>query len=120
MIKSVSFTIYEKSKATLRARTNLQGDTLSTLTPLATISGGCSGAFIAFLSCPLELVKIQRQLEQVLLKEQALRNGDGNMQRAESSSLRAAGQIIKRKGFFGLWSGLKLHSGKMDRRCLKG
>ncbi|ORZ17204.1 mitochondrial carrier domain-containing protein [Absidia repens] len=113
MIKSVSFTVYEKSKSFFRTHTDLQGDTLRTLTPLTTISGGCSGAFVAFLSCPLELVKIQRQLEQVLLKQQFIQNGgSGNPPAMESSSIRAARQIIQRKGFFGLWNGLRCHSAR--------
>ncbi|KAI8099849.1 mitochondrial carrier domain-containing protein [Halteromyces radiatus] len=109
MIKSVSFTVYESSKTFFRTHTSLQGDTLRTMTPLATISGGCSGAFVAFLSCPLELVKIQRQLEQVLLKQQ---QAVGNAVTVESSSWRAAKKIVQRKGIFGLWNGLPCHSAR--------
>ncbi|ORX61532.1 mitochondrial carrier [Hesseltinella vesiculosa] len=104
-IKSLSFTVYENSKAFLRSQTSLDGQSLSTLMPLATLGGACAGAWTSVFSCPLELVKIQRQLE--VLMQQA--NG---VQTVESSSLRAATQIVKRHGMFGLWNGLGCQSAR--------
>ncbi|KAI8377605.1 mitochondrial carrier domain-containing protein [Radiomyces spectabilis] len=104
IIKSVSFSVYEGTKQKLKSH-GLHGDTLPSLIGLATLSGAASGAFTAMLSCPLELVKIQRQLEQVML---ASRLASG--QPVESSSWNAAKQIVRRKGVFGLWSGLGCHS----------
>ncbi|KAI8142876.1 mitochondrial carrier domain-containing protein [Fennellomyces sp. T-0311] len=102
-IKSVAFTVYEGTKHRLRHYPGLEGDTLGSLTALASISGAASGAFIAVLSCPLELVKIQRQLEQMIAKEKSL-------EAPKSSSWNAARQIVRRKGVFGLWSGLRCHT----------
>ncbi|KAI9248300.1 mitochondrial carrier domain-containing protein [Phascolomyces articulosus] len=102
-IKSVSFSIYEGTKYRLRHYPGLHGQTLGSLTALASISGASSGAFIAILSCPLELIKIQRQLEQMIAKEKGL-------PAISSSSWNAARQIVQKKGVFGLWSGLRCHT----------
>ncbi|KAI9018601.1 mitochondrial carrier domain-containing protein [Phycomyces nitens] len=109
IIKSVSFSIYENTKARLKEQ-GIKGDTLSSTIGLSMLSGGASGAFIALLSCPLELVKIQRQLEYMAMKEQAALGVENGPVR--SSSLYAAQQIVKRKGIFGLWTGVRLHSGR--------
>ncbi|KAI8969811.1 mitochondrial carrier domain-containing protein [Pilobolus umbonatus] len=110
IIKSVSFSIYEKSKATLQADYGLRKDTAMSLFTLATISGSISGAFIALLSCPLELVKIQRQLELVLLKDQITNNTIPPS--ASSNSWTAVRNIIQKKGILGLWSGVSCHSAR--------
>ncbi|KAI8073246.1 mitochondrial carrier domain-containing protein [Gongronella butleri] len=107
-IKSISFTVYENSKSVLRAHTSLDGQSLSTMIPLATMSGACSGAFVSFFSCPLELVKIQRQLEMVLQRG----SGNGDVVMRESSSWHAVRQIVARKGPLGLWNSLGLHSAR--------
>ncbi|OAD72993.1 hypothetical protein PHYBLDRAFT_113141, partial [Phycomyces blakesleeanus NRRL 1555(-)] len=110
IIKSVSFSIYENTKARLKEQ-GIKGDTLQSTFGLSMLSGGASGAFIALLSCPLELVKIQRQLEYVAMKEQAAL-GVVTGGPVRSSSLYAAQQIVSRKGILGLWTGVRLHSGR--------
>jgi len=68
IIKSVSFSVYEETKKFLRERSALfNGDSLMSVAAISTLGGAASGSFIATLSCPLELVKIQKQLEQLLL-----------------------------------------------------
>lgn len=113
IIKSVSFSIYEGTKKSLIANKGYKNDTLPEVLKISSISGGVSGAFIALLSCPLELVKIQRQLEQVMMKSEveAGRQLSAN-ELAQSSSWKAVKQIVQRKGVFGLWSGVGCHSGK--------
>lgn len=112
IIKSVSFSIYEGTKRSLIENREFTNDTLFSTWKLASVSGGVSGAFIALLSCPLELVKIQRQLEQVVLKNQIAAGEVSANEVVQSSSWRAVKQIVQRKGAFGLWSGLGCHSGK--------
>ncbi|KAI7861738.1 mitochondrial carrier domain-containing protein [Spinellus fusiger] len=109
IIKSASFSIYETSKRQLRAQ-GLHGTTLPSMMALSGLSGGVCGAFIALLSCPLELVKIQRQLEHMTMKEAAVM-GQGSAP-VRSSSLYAVQQIIQQRGFLGLWTGVRLHSGR--------
>lgn len=113
IIKSVSFSIYEGTKKSLVVNRGYKYNTLPEVLQVSAISGGVSGAFIALLSCPLELVKIQRQLEQVLLKSQ-IEAGQQLSANAltQSSSWKAVKQIVQRKGVFGLWSGVGCHSGK--------
>lgn len=108
-IKSVAFSVYEGTKHRLKHYRGLEGDTLGSLSMLASLSGASSGAFIAVLSCPLELVKIQRQLEQMVAKETAGSSSNNN-NNSNSNSWHAARQIVRRKGFFGLWSGLRCHT----------
>lgn len=109
IIKSVSFTIYENTKASLQTDYGFKKDTPWSLLTLSTISGSVSGAFIALLSCPLELVKIQRQLEQVLMKDQMMVNAHSP---ANSNSWTAVKQIVKQRGILGLWSGVSCHSAR--------
>jgi hypothetical protein len=68
IIKSVSFSVYESSKTFLRERSAIfNGESLMSVAAISTLAGAASGSFIATFSCPLELVKIQKQLEQLLL-----------------------------------------------------
>ncbi|KAI9594608.1 mitochondrial carrier domain-containing protein [Syncephalis fuscata] len=71
VLRATSFSVYERSKAKLR---DLYGrpENIFNLGAIAFIAGGTSGAAIAALSCPFELVKIQRQL-QVLVWEQRVK-----------------------------------------------
>jgi hypothetical protein len=42
---------------------------------ISTFAGSASGAFIATLSCPFELVKVQKQLEYLLLQTSSISTG---------------------------------------------
>jgi hypothetical protein len=112
IIKSIAFTVYEGTKKTLLTNHGFKDDTIPSVLKLATLSGSVSGAFIALFSCPLELVKIQRQLEQMVLKSQIEAGQIAANEVVRSNSWIAAKQIVQRKGFFGLWSGVGCHSGK--------
>ncbi|KAI8973514.1 mitochondrial carrier domain-containing protein [Mycotypha africana] len=123
IIKSVSFSVYEETKKNLLSapKSNFRYDTLGSVMTVSSLSGGVSGAFIALLSCPLELVKIQRQLELVMLREMqhninqsttSVTTSTAIDQRQQASSWKAVKKIVQRKGIFGLWNGLACHSGK--------
>src|SRR5690606_20399618 len=71
IIKSISFSVYENTKYQLRTYTSIDGSTIPSLVQLTFTSGAVSGGVIALLSCPLELVKIQRQLEQLMMNNQS-------------------------------------------------
>ncbi|KAI8367535.1 mitochondrial carrier domain-containing protein [Radiomyces spectabilis] len=68
IIKSVSFSVYEQTKAWGKKMypETLNQNTLQSTMAIATLGGCISGAFIATFSCPFELVKIQKQLEFLL------------------------------------------------------
>ncbi|KAI8887858.1 mitochondrial carrier, partial [Backusella circina FSU 941] len=66
IIKSISFSVYEQSKRSLRKNYPIDKDTLFSTMFISTTAGSISGALIATLSCPFELVKVQKQLEFLL------------------------------------------------------
>lgn len=67
IIKSISFSVYEGSKAQFRTMSDaLQGDSIPSLIGLTFLSGSVAGTVVASMSSPLELVKLQRQLEKLI------------------------------------------------------
>ncbi|KAF9576626.1 hypothetical protein EC968_006973 [Mortierella alpina] len=67
IIKSISFSVYEGSKQQIKSTSkSLQGDTIPSLIGLTFISGSVAGTVVAMMSSPLELVKLQRQLEKLM------------------------------------------------------
>lgn len=67
IIKSISFSVYEGSKQQIRSVSEtLQGNTIPSLIGLTFISGSVAGTVVAIMSSPLELVKLQRQLEKLM------------------------------------------------------
>ncbi|KAF9276790.1 hypothetical protein BGZ88_001522 [Linnemannia elongata] len=67
IIKSISFSVYEGSKQQVRSVSEtLQGNTIPSLIGLTFISGSVAGTVVAMMSSPLELVKLQRQLEKLM------------------------------------------------------
>lgn len=112
IIKSVSFSIYEGTKKALVRDGVFKNDTIQSTMALSTVSGSISGAFVALLSCPLELIKIQRQLELILLKNQIASGQMPIHEVTEASSWKSAKQIVDRKGIFGLWSRVGCHSAR--------
>ncbi|KAJ1983790.1 hypothetical protein H4R33_004625 [Dimargaris cristalligena] len=74
LVKSISFSTYENIKQTvIRAPwCPIDSTHLPSYSLLCFLAGAASGGFLAFLSCPFELVKVQKQLEQLLVKTNAL------------------------------------------------
>jgi hypothetical protein len=60
--------VYEKTKIHYKQTypTLFDQNTMLSTMAISTLAGAASGAFIALLSCPFELVKIQKQLEFLL------------------------------------------------------
>ncbi|KAI8983504.1 mitochondrial carrier domain-containing protein [Pilobolus umbonatus] len=145
IIKSISFSVYEETKCFCKKvypeYYNL--NTILSTMALSTTAGAVSGAFIATLSCPFELVKIQKQLEYIL-QTSSISTGvtvmrsdlkptinrtvgvgipvsptakpplpDTHLNKKQNytstSSWYSAREIMKKKGFFGLYSGFNLH-----------
>lgn len=89
IIKSISFSVYEQSKAFCKqySSTVFDQNTLPSTMTVSTTAGSVSGAFIASLSCPFELVKIQKQLE-YLLQASSISTGDLAMVRPVNNDLK--------------------------------
>ncbi|KAI9323596.1 mitochondrial carrier domain-containing protein [Dichotomocladium elegans] len=125
IIKSISFSVYEETKAYCKARVSfLAANELKSVMAMSTLGGAASGAFIATFSCPFELVKIHKQLEVLLLQASSISTGDTVVRKKEkksmpyrtpaapvptTSSWHSAREIIRSKGISGLWSGFNLH-----------
>ncbi|ORX58030.1 mitochondrial carrier [Hesseltinella vesiculosa] len=86
IIKSISFSVYEDTKSFCKQRfPYFQQDTLAATMAVSTFGGYTSGAFIAALSCPFELVKIQKQLE-FLLQASSVTTGTTVVRTPEDTS----------------------------------
>ncbi|KAI9270551.1 mitochondrial carrier domain-containing protein [Phascolomyces articulosus] len=123
IIKSISFSVYEDTKSFCKSRfPYLNRDELGPVMSISTFGGAVSGAFIATFSCPFELVKIQKQLEFLLLQASSISTGATVVREKEkklgwkkfdapkaTSSWCSAKEIIRLKGILGLWSGFRLH-----------
>ncbi|RKP37713.1 mitochondrial carrier domain-containing protein, partial [Dimargaris cristalligena] len=103
LVKSISFSTYENIKQTvIRAPwCPIDSTHLPSYSLLCFLAGAASGGFLAFLSCPFELVKVQKQLEQLLSARPATL---GN-----TSSWQAAKDLYALRGVRGLYQGLFSH-----------
>lgn len=134
LVRTISFSIYQKSKYTydawiknatgrsplLHANTPNAWPSLSTFACFGA-AGATSGALVTVISCPFELTKLNAQIA-VLLAENAAgaKNSNGT---AASAALKAkeladarkvgtigtARMLIAKHGFLGLYSGFHLH-----------
>src|SRR6266540_2122783 len=97
IVRSISFSASESTKRRIRLTTAIDGRSVSSLIALSFISGGVSGAAVACLSCPLELVKIQKQLE-LLVSKQRDCGGMTAAAMAASTNTRADGMFVGNNG----------------------
>ncbi|KAJ1886833.1 hypothetical protein LPJ66_009434 [Kickxella alabastrina] len=103
---------------------NFQRKTVGSVALSAGVSGSISGAIISVLCCPLELIKVQMQLANLLNKDVGMASGSTNavvsssshVSRRVSTAPRWAGsnlsvcrEIIRHKGVSGLYYGIGLH-----------
>ncbi|KAJ1763695.1 hypothetical protein LPJ62_002998 [Coemansia sp. RSA 2167] len=144
--KSLSFSVFEQIKLWLRnhdpyinggsklGMPNFQRTTVGSVALTAAVSGSISGAVIAALCCPLELVKVQMQLanlmakgtngvtnasrttgQTTLLGENSLttkahiRNQRPAPPRWTGSNFSVLREIVRQRGAFGMYYGLHLH-----------
>ena len=121
-VKSISFSIYTSTKAKLAQVTNLNTEkSFLSLVTLATVAGSTAGVGVSVIACPLELVKIQRQLEKMGSNSHNLAkvavpvaNAAGGISHTSApqiarTSFRVARDIIRAKGITGLYLGIRLH-----------
>ncbi|KAG0193268.1 hypothetical protein DFQ28_005886 [Apophysomyces sp. BC1034] len=96
IIKSISFSVYESTKSFCKARYPFYDqDTLISTMAISTTGGFTSGSFIAVLSCPFELIKIQRQLE-FLLQASSISTGATVVRSIAENELKRSRSTINR------------------------
>jgi hypothetical protein len=124
LVRTVSFSIYQRAKHSYAnwVKQNLGFDIIRHVNKQGTYpnlysvacfgaAGATAGSAITFLACPFELTKLSAQVS-VLMAERA---GSCARSRAMAASyqnkgtLRTMGNIIKNRGVWGLYTGLRLH-----------
>ncbi|TPX45969.1 hypothetical protein SeLEV6574_g03527 [Synchytrium endobioticum] len=114
LVKSLSFSIYTSTKAQLSYLTNWNTDqSYLSLVSLATVAGSTAGVGVTIISCPLELIKIQRQLEKIVSRDTAKVpvpiTTAAEPVKTTRTSWRVARDIIRGNGVAGLYRGIGLH-----------
>ncbi|EEB05529.1 carboxylic acid transporter [Schizosaccharomyces japonicus yFS275] len=98
--RSISFTLYTEN----RKRTAFLNPYLSPF-----VSGLCTGALISIFACPFEFSKLYSQLD-VLMKASDPTYKSTAKSQKPLSSLQSARDIVHRRGFTKLWTGLPYHA----------
>ncbi|RBR01470.1 hypothetical protein FVER53590_11502 [Fusarium verticillioides] len=124
LVRTVSFSIYQRAKYSYSAwvKRNFGFDIIGHVNRPGTYpnlysvvcfgaAGATAGSCITFLACPFELTKLSAQVS-VLLAERGSANKGSHAVAASyqnKGTLRTMANIIKHRGVFGLYTGLKLH-----------
>ncbi|KAF2117757.1 mitochondrial carrier domain-containing protein [Lophiotrema nucula] len=124
LVRTVSFSIYQKSKYALddwiyqatgtsplvTANTRDAWPNLSTISCFG-LAGATAGAAITAIACPFELTKLSAQIS-VLMADRKDGGGQNDAIRKSYQNLgtfRTAQQLVKHRGWMGLYSGFHLH-----------
>ncbi|KAH7320204.1 mitochondrial carrier protein [Stachybotrys elegans] len=124
LVRTVSFSIYQRAKIGYSQwiKRNLGFDILAHVNKPGSYpniysvacfgaAGATAGSVITFLACPFELTKLSAQVS-VLLAERAKhcqRTHAVAKSYQNKGTLRTMANIIKHRGMFGLYTGLRLH-----------
>ncbi|KAF5243866.1 hypothetical protein FAUST_2632 [Fusarium austroamericanum] len=123
LVRTVSFSIYQRAKYSYSAwvKRNFGFDIIGHVNRHGTYpnfysvacfgaAGATAGSCITFLACPFELTKLSAQVS-VLLAERAASKGSHAVAASyqNKGTLRTMANIIKHRGIFGLYTGLRLH-----------
>ncbi|KAL6605646.1 mitochondrial carrier domain-containing protein [Neocallimastix sp. 'constans'] len=87
IVKSISFSIYNRSKDFIDRF--YDSKSLYGLTVSSSAAGAVSGYVSAIISCPLELIKMQRQIEQLLVRQSSI-TASINAEQAKQAAAKAA------------------------------
>jgi hypothetical protein len=123
LVRTVSFSIYQRAKYSYSAwvKRNFGFDIIGHVNRHGTYpnlysvacfgaAGATAGSVITFLACPFELTKLSAQVS-VLLAERGASKGSHAVAASyqNKGTLRTMANIIKHRGIFGLYTGLRLH-----------
>ncbi|KAF5875008.1 putative mitochondrial carrier protein [Botrytis fragariae] len=132
LVRTISFSVYQRSKYTYSAwfKRNFDVDplvhinTFGTYPTLSTIAcfgaaGATAGSFITLVACPFELTKLSAQVSVLMATKRQTSLSDpvrnSPMQNATAASYKDKGtfktamNIVKNRGVSGLYSGFNLH-----------
>jgi len=128
LVRTISFSVYQKSKYTYAAwfKRNFGIDplvhvnTLGTYPNLSTLAcfgaaGATAGSFITLVACPFELTKLSAQVSVLMADGNSLSVSEPSNGRAVAASyqnkgtFKTAKNIVKHRGIMGLYSGFNLH-----------
>ncbi|ORX55338.1 mitochondrial carrier [Piromyces finnis] len=87
IVKSISYSIYNRSKNMIDRY--FDPKSLYGLTVSSSAAGAVSGYISAIISCPLELIKMQRQIEQLLIRQSSI-TASINAETAKQAAAKAA------------------------------
>ncbi|KAF2461611.1 mitochondrial carrier domain-containing protein [Lineolata rhizophorae] len=124
LVRTASFSIYQKAKYTYddwihRATGHsplVIANTRDALPNLFTVgcfgaAGATSGALITAIACPFELTKLSAQISVLMAKRNPNSGSDEVIRQSyqEKGTFRTAQNIVKHRGFMGLYSGFHFH-----------
>lgn len=134
LVRTVSFSIYQKAKYTydgwihhatgnsplVHANTHGAWPSLSTVTCFGA-AGATSGALITVISCPFELTKLNAQIA-VLMQKGINRSTEAQQEKPRKilGTLGTARTIVGHRGVLGLYSGFHLHLRELSPRRVRG
>ncbi|KAI9785768.1 MAG: hypothetical protein M1839_008785 [Geoglossum umbratile] len=123
LVRTVSFSIYQKAKYTysawfervtgtaplVTANTPRNLPTFSTVTCFGA-AGATAGGIITLIACPFELTKLSAQIS-VLMAKTSATSVDDPIRRSyqQLGTFKTAKNIVKHRGVMGLYSGFHLH-----------
>jgi hypothetical protein len=125
LVRTVSFSIYQRAKHSYAAwmQRNLGVDVLGHVNAKGTYpnlysvacfgaAGATAGSCITLIACPFELTKLSAQVSVLLAdqnKSSTLTNRDVAASYQNKGTLKTMANIVKHRGFTGLYTGLQLH-----------
>lgn len=125
LVRTVSFTIYQKAKyrysdAIGRATGNDEPlvvvNRVGSTPTLATVlcfgaAGATAGSLISFVACPFELTKLSAQISTLMAKSTQTSMDDALVKNSyeQKGTFRTAKNIVLHRGLSGLYSGFSLH-----------
>eukprot|EP01103_Thecamoeba_quadrilineata_P002642 TRINITY_DN1255_c0_g1_i2.p1 TRINITY_DN1255_c0_g1~~TRINITY_DN1255_c0_g1_i2.p1 ORF type:complete len:284 (+),score=28.82 TRINITY_DN1255_c0_g1_i2:65-916(+) len=92
-VRTTNFTSYELAKNSLAIEDHFQK---------CFVGGMMSGSLLSLITCPLEIVKIQIQLQKIMLEREKVKIPSTN-------PLKCLLSVAKERGFFGLYRGYSWH-----------
>jgi hypothetical protein len=123
LVRTVSFSIYQRAKKTYSAwiKRNLGFDVAAHMNKPGSLpniysvacfgaAGATAGSVITFLACPFELTKLSAQVSVLLAERTSCKRSLAVATSYQNKgTFKTMANIIKHRGTFGLYTGLRFH-----------